>query len=277
MSIPPSMTGARSVATGVPVAEMREGERTFVSPLPPRSPASPPPRCRAFTLIEVLLAIVIFSLVLAAVNAVFFGAMRLRQKTADSAAKAMPVELALATLRRDLSGIVMPGGTYAGILDSAATIEGINEQSVGTEIHTTSGVFRDRSPWADIQKVAYVLRDATNRTASVGRDLVRVVKRNLGPVSDEQADEQRLMTGVDRLDLSFYDGTTWRTSWNSTNDATTLPKAIKVEITMAPEPFAPGVRQGPAQAVRSIQMIVPVMVASVTNSTGSTSTTGGAP
>jgi len=46
---------------------------------------------------------------------------------------------------------------------------------------------------------------------------------------------------------------------------------------MAPEPFAPGVRQGPAQAVRTIQMIVPVMVASVTNSTGSTSTTGGAP
>lgn len=274
MSILPSMAGARSVATGCPGARTRGGDRASASPPLPRSPA---PGHRAFTLIEVLLAIVIFALVLAAVNAVFFGAIRLRQKTADSAAKAMPVELALATLRRDLSGIVMPGGIYAGILDSAATIQGINQQNVGTEIYTTSGVFRDRSPWADIQKVAYVLRDATNRTASTGRDLVRVVKRNLGPVSEEQADEQRLMTGVGRLDLSFYDGTTWRTSWNSTNDATTLPKAIKVEIAMAPEPFAPGVRQGPAQAVRSIQMIVPVMVASVTNSTGSTSTTGGAP
>ena len=277
MSILPSMAGARSIATGCPEAGMQGVERACASPPLPRSPAPLPSGHGAFTLIELLLAIVIFALVLAAVNAVFFGAMRLRQKTADSAAKAMPVELASATLRRDLSGIVMPGGTYAGILDSAATIQGINGQEVGTEIYTTSGVFRDRSPWADIQKVAYVLRDATNRTASAGRDLVRVVKRNLGPVSEEQADEQRLMTGVGRLDLSFYDGTTWRTSWNSTNDATTLPKAIKVEIAMAPEPFAPGVRQGPAQAVRSIQMIVPVMVASMTNSTGSTSTTGGAP
>lgn len=274
MSILPSMAGARSVATACPGARTRAGERAFASPPLPRFPA---PGRGAFTLIEVLLAIVIFALVLAAVNAVFFGAIRLRQKTADSAAKAMPVELALATLRRDLSGIVMPGGTYAGILDSAATIQGINQQDVGTEIYTTSGVFRDGSPWADIQKVAYVLRDPTHRTASAGRDLVRVVKRNLGPVSEEQTDEQRLMTGVGRLDLSFYDGTTWRTSWNSTNDATTLPKAIKVEIAMAPESPAPGVRQGPAQAVRTIQMIVPVMVASVTNSTGSTSTTGGAP
>ena len=274
MSILPSMAGARSVTTGCPGARTRGGKGVFASPPLPRFPA---PGHGAFTLIEVLLAIVIFALVLAAVNGVFFGAIRLRQKTADSAAKAMPVELALATLRRDLSGIVMPGGTYAGILDSVATIQGINQQDVGTEIYTTSGVFRDGSPWADIQKVAYVLRDTTQRTASAGRDLVRVVKRNLGPVLEEQADEQRLMTGVGRLDLSFYDGTTWRTSWNSTNDATTLPKAIKVEIAMAPEPLAPGVRQGPAQAVRTIQMIVPVMVASVTNSTGSNSTTGGAP
>ena len=182
MSILPSMAGARSVATACPGARTRAGERAFASPPLPRFPA---PGRGAFTLIEVLLAIVIFALVLAAVNAVFFGAIRLRQKTADSAAKAMPVELALATLRRDLSGIVMPGGTYAGILDSAATIQGINQQDVGTEIYTTSGVFRAGSPWAAIQKVPYLLRDPTHRTASAGRDLVRVVKRNLGPAPEE--------------------------------------------------------------------------------------------
>jgi type II secretion system protein J len=219
----------------------------------------------AFTLIELLLAIVIFAMVLAAVNAVFFGAMRLRQKTADSAAKALPVELTLALLRRDLAGIVMPGGTFAGALDSAATIQGITEQSVGPEIFTTSGVFRDALPWAEIQRVAYVLRDPTNRLASAGRDLVRVVRRNLQPALEESAEEQRLMSDVSRIEFSFYDGSSWRASWNSTNEATTLPKAIKVEITVEPELATEGAR--PTLARQPIQLVVPIMVATVTNTT----------
>ncbi len=230
----------------------------------------------AFTLIELLLAIVIFAMVLAAVNAVFFGAMRLRQKTAASASKALPVELTLTTLRRDLAGIVMPGGTFAGVLDSAASIQGSTEQNVGTEIFTTSGSFRETQPWGDIQKVAYVLRDPTNRVASGGRDLVRVVKRNLQPALEEQAEEQRLMSDVSRIDFTFYDGTSWRASWNSTNEATTLPRAIKVEITVEPELSPPGARPAQPLSRTPIQMIVPVMVASVTNSTSTTDTAGGA-
>lgn len=230
---------------------------------------------RGFTLIELLLAIVIFALILASVNAVFFGAMKLRQKTADSATKALPLELTLATLRRDLSGIVMPGGTFAGVLDSAAQIQGLTEQNVGPEIFTTSGAFRDPLPWAEIQRVAYVLRDSTNRTVSAGRDLVRIVKRNLLPAAEEQAEEQRLMSAVNRIDFSFYDGSSWRPSWNSTNELTTLPRAIKVELTVEPEPMPAGSRAAPTRSLLPIQMIVPIMVASVTNSTAATEETGG--
>jgi type II secretion system protein J len=228
---------------------------------------------RAFTLIELLLAIVIFSMILAAVNAVFFGAMKLRQKTADSATKAQPLELTLATLRRDLAGIVLPGTNFAGVLDSAAQIQGLTEQNVGTEIFTTSGVFRDNLPWAEIQKIAYVLRDPTNRLSSSGRDLVRIVKRNLLPAAEEQAEEQRLMSDVNRVDFSFYDGSSWRTSWNSTNELTTLPRAIKVEITLESEPPAPGSRATTTSRL-PIQMVVPIMLASVTNSTATNSTGG---
>lgn len=247
----------------------------------PAPPALPAGRAGAFTLIELLLTIVIFAVVLAAINAVFFGAMRLRQKSADAAAKALPLELTLTTLRRDLAGIVKPGGTYAGILDSAANIQGLNEQNVGTEIFTTSGVFRDPQPWAEIQKVAYVLRDPTNRLGSVGRDLVRVVKRNLYPAVEEQPEEQRLLSEVNRVDFTFYDGTSWRTSWNSTNDLTTLPRAIRVEITLEPERLQ-GQEAQTARTVNSqfrppIQLIVPIMIAAVTNQTATTEdSTGGA-
>ena len=245
------------------------------------SSSLPVGRAGAFTLIELLLTIVIFAVILASINAVFFGAMRLRQKSADASVKALPLELTLSTLRRDLAGIVKPGGTYAGILDSAANIQGLNEQNVGTEIFTTSGVFRDPQPWAEIQKVAYVLRDPTNRLGTVGRDLVRVVKRNLAPAAEEQPEEQRLLSEVNRIDFSFYDGTSWRTSWNSTNDLTTLPRAIRVEITLEAERLQGAEAQTPrtvnSQFRQPIQLVVPVMVAAVTNQTASAEDpTGGA-
>ena len=233
-------------------------------------------RCRrAFTLIELLLAMMIFAVVLAAVNTVFFGAMRLWQKTTDSAQRSLPVQQTVATLRRDLTGIVVPGGTFAGFLNSSANIQGLNQQDVGTEIFTTSGSRRSTQPWGDIQSVAYVLRDPTNRTVYAGRDLVRVVKRNLLPVLQAEAEEQWLMSGVERIDFSFYDGTGWRTSWNSTNDITALPTAIKVEIIVAPEPVEAGRARPSSLTQAPLKLVVPILVVASTNSTASAVAGGG--
>ncbi len=236
-----------------------------------------PKRPSGFTLIELLLAMVIFAVVLAAINTVFFGTMRLWQKTADSAQRALPEQQTLATLRRDLDGIVVPGGTFAGALNSSATIEGINQQDVGTEIFTTSGGTRTAQPWGDIQRVAYVLRDSTNRTSATGRDLVRVVKRNLLPALDSDAEEQWMMSDVERIDFSFYDGANWRTSWNSTNEVTPLPKAIRVEITVARATPEPGRARASNISAAPLQLVVPVLVAASTNTTASAGSTGGAP
>lgn len=230
-----------------------------------------------FTLIELLIAMTIFAVVLAAINTVFFGAMRLWQKTADSSQRALPEQQALATLRRDLAGIVVPGGTFAGVLNSSATIEGINQQDVGTEIFTTSGTLRSTQPWGDIQRVTYVLRDSTNRTSAAGRDLVRVVKRNPLPVLEAEAEEQWMMSGVERIDFSFYDGSNWRISWNSTNEVTPLPKAIRVEITVAQEISNPGGGRIANTSATVLQLVVPVLVAASTNTTSIAGSTGGAP
>src|SRR6476620_2299644 len=66
-------------------------------------------RNRAFTLLEILIAVSIFAIVLAAINAVFYAAVRLRNHTVAMIDKSVPIELALATIRRDLLSIVPPG------------------------------------------------------------------------------------------------------------------------------------------------------------------------
>ena len=63
----------------------------------------------AFTLIEVLLAVAISAVVLAAINTVFFGALHLRMTTSRSLDASLPLEQALTLLRRDLQGAMPPG------------------------------------------------------------------------------------------------------------------------------------------------------------------------
>lgn len=226
-----------------------------------------------FTLMELLLAIAVSAVVLAAINGVFFAAMRLRNRTAEQLDASIPLQNALTILRRDLMGIQLPGGKFTGTLNSAATINGENETETGTDIYTNTGRIEEDLPWGDIQRVAYILRAPTNSASrNSGRDLVRVVNRNLLPPVQDEPVEYRLLSGVELLEFSFYDGQTWRNTWNSTNETTTLPLAIKVTLTLA----TPQQRNGatiPANRQRPVhELIVPILLGAATNAT---STAGG--
>lgn len=228
-------------------------------------------KCRgpgsAFTLLEMLIAITVSAVVLSAITGVFFVALRLRNRTADNLDRSLPLQNALALIRRDLRGIQLPGGTFSGLLNSSATVEGETETETGLEIHTSTGTLSDAVPWGDIQRVAYVLRAPTNRlAASTGRDLVRVVNRNLLPPVQDEPMEQRLLSDVELLEFGFYDGQNWRTSWNSTNEITSLPSAVRVTLTLSP-PRNKGEVLTPYDRQRAVhQLVVPILLGAVTNS-----------
>src|SRR5512140_3836512 len=81
-----------------------------------RAAETPSGRCfvRAFTLIEVILAIAIFSIVMVAINTVFFAAVRLREHATEAVERSMPLNRAFNILRRDLQNALPPGGVLAG-------------------------------------------------------------------------------------------------------------------------------------------------------------------
>lgn len=237
---------------------------------------------------EVLIATVAFAIVLAAINGVFYGAMRLRAKTVQSIDESVPMQHALAIMKRDLANLVIPGGTFFGALQttptanltvqnsSGATATKATSQSVlgqsSPDFFTTSGTIDETSYWADVQKVSYLLVNSTNGTA--GRDLYRSVTRNLLPSLQDIPVQEPLMGGVQSIFFYYYDGSQWRQSWDSTTvDTTTglsnsLPRAIKVQLTMAAE--EKGRLQPPP-----IELVVPVTVAGPTNQVASTSGGGG--
>lgn len=218
-----------------------------------------------FTLIELMLAIVIFALVLTAINGVFFGAMRLRNKTTAMLERSVPVAQAVTIIRRDLMGIVAPNGLLSGSLKTGASTGGLGQET-SLEFYSNTAALEEQAPWAEIQRISYALRDPTNRVGrGLGKDLVRLVTRNLLPTVQYLVEEQGLMNDVTGLEFGFYDGTQWRTTWDSTTETTVLPKAIRLILTTAPEDDDGGSASLSQRSGPSIQLVVPIVVNVSTN------------
>lgn len=259
--------------------------RTALPGCGPNHPGAPAPR--AFTLLEVLLAVSVFAIVLLSVHGVFYGALRLHNRASLAIENSLPLERTLAILRRDLAGIVEPGGTFFGELQTTLTVSTNTSQSASSTttpgitailqglasptFYTAAGIISDTVPWGEVSKVYYHLADPTNNTAGLGKDLFRSVTRNLLPTVQEESEDQWLMGGIESILFTFYDGDRWQETWDSTTAATKLPAAIMVQIQLAP---ADTDRARP----EPVELVVPLMVQATTNTTSTTSTnssTGG--
>ncbi len=219
-----------------------------------------PAAVSGFTLIEVILALGITAIVLVAINGVFFGAMRLRESATNAVDESLPVQQALATLRRDLAG-AMPPSTN-GILSGDFKVGGVTSlglsQPVDIELNTTTGALRANEPWGEVQRVTYELKLPADRSAP-GKDLIRSVTRNLLATVTPQPEDQWMMGGVESIEYSCYDGTQWRDFWDTTVTDTNLPTAVRVRIQVA------GSRGGSSDA-QPIELVVPIDSQSHTNS-----------
>jgi len=217
----------------------------------------------AFTLMEVMLALAVSAIVLAAIGGVFYSAVRLRERTTATLDEAAPMHQALTLLRRDLQGAMPPGGTMTGDFKSGLTGSGM-AQGIGLQFFTSTGVLNDNALWGDMQEVTYELREPAQRTKTAGKDLVRGVSRNLLATTEQEWDEQWLMGNVQSLEFACYDGADWRDSWDTSMGNTNLPSAVRVRILLA------GDNTANVRNVQPFEMIVPLLVQSRTNRTQST-------
>lgn len=206
---------------------------------------------RAFTLIELILGVGIMAIVMIAINAVLFSAMRLRERTTATVDESLPVQQTLSLLRRDLQGVMAPseGGILSGDFKVGRVASIGVGQPVDVELYTTTGVLREDEPWGEVQKVTYQLRLSGDRRAP-GQDLVRSVTRNLLASMTPQPEDQWMMGGVESILFSCYDGAAWEDTWDSTI-TTNLPTAVRVRILLA----NPGGNTG---TPRPIEMLVPI-------------------
>src|SRR5262245_6192240 len=226
-------------------------------------------RASAFTLMEVMLALMVSAIVLAAIGGVFYSAIRLRDRTAAMLDESMPLHQALTYLRRDLQGALPPSGIYtiAGDFKNEQISSGIG-QNFRLQFFTSSGVINDNNPWGEVQHISYELRDPLSRTTTSGRELIRTVTRNILATGMQDQQDQFLLGNVSSLQFSCYDGYDWRDSWDTSLGDTNLPSAIRVRLQLAGETGIDSRNQEP------LELIVPLLCQSRTNQV-TTASTGG--
>jgi prepilin-type N-terminal cleavage/methylation domain-containing protein len=223
-----------------------------------RSHSKPAP---GFTLIEILLASAAAALILAAIYGVFQHAIRLRDSATQRIRDLRLRARAATIIRDDLRNAYISGGLFAGIVqgDTAGT-DGPNSDLPGyLKLTTTTAKDTPDALYGDVQQVEYyIVRDSGTAAAGSGGggDLVRAVTRDLLDSDQPIAGQQRILTGVQSFQVSFYDGANWQSSWsfntadNSTTGSTasttstnssagsssaeTLPDAIRVDIQQVP-------------------------------------------
>jgi len=216
----------------------------------------------AFTLVELILAISIMSLILSGMISVLYISYNLQKHVNDALDQTLPVEQALTSIQHDLANLVCNNSsTNGGLL--IGSFQSINQTNtlpfqVGPDFYTTDGELDGLIPWGDVEKIDFLLQPPINRL-NPGSDLVRAVTRNLLQITQPlQPDEKRtLLSGVQNVLFTYWDGTSWEQTWDSTQQ-TNLPYAIKMQIMMAP--------QGRATPL-TYELVIPVDVQMSTNTT----------
>lgn len=164
----------------------------------------------------------------------------------------------LGIVRRDLAGLMLPGGILSGELQTTPLTSATQDfagERISPDIYTNSGKVDGWNPFSELQKVAYYLAPATDGGNS--KSLVRVVTRNLLPVQDAIPEPQTLLPGIAEATVEFYDGTAWTDIWDSA-ETSTLPAAIKFRLVLANG-------DSNQNASAPVELVVPILVTTTTS------------
>jgi prepilin-type N-terminal cleavage/methylation domain-containing protein len=198
---------------------------------------------RGFTLIEILVAMAMVALVFALVygaNSAITRAVRAYNARRDLV---LPAKKVIEQMARQIrcayapsaSDIPGPTGTSTETNESAtekgfAYFSGNCPDKPGTVLRlvTTSGKSAGHYPTDGLFEAAYKFDKAAG--------VLFYEQRQFAPVGENPEENwQPVAGGIDRINLTFFDGKTWQQSWDLYDQKQRLPIAVSIEITLKGE------------------------------------------
>jgi prepilin-type N-terminal cleavage/methylation domain-containing protein len=253
-----------------------------------------------FTLLEVLLAMTLMSVLAATLYASLHVAFRARDSVEAAGEESRAGQLALDMVRRDLCEALPPTGVLAGAFtgtnnESGSAIGG-SVINTGAGIGTATGIGtgagsndisfyaaahtpNDVPPEGDVCLIEFSLgADEDGKTA-----LVRYTTTGLLAPETQTPAAEVLCRNVQALNFRFFDGTDWLDTWDSSQEVDAsgrgeLPLAVEVTLTLTADaagaPAAPIATPGAQNAGRVLTCVVTLPCASIPESNVIMPTTG---
>ncbi len=241
--------------------------RFGVHTVTPITPGKPGAIChrRAFTLLELLIALAVVAVIMAALSASLGIAFRAKASTEAAVAPLQRVDVALAFLRRDFESALAPIGYSAQTQSNnlAQYFQGIQGDGGNADVILDAAV--DAPPQTSLQTD---IRQVEYMVIANGADhlLVRNVTSNLLPSTGTtpDSDQEIICRGVRSFTVLYYDGSlNVYDTWDSTQQQNALPVAVQISLEL--DPVAPS--NTPLHITRYFQL--PCYIAPPTQTTTS--------
>ena len=184
-------------------------------------------RPRAFTLMEVLLALGIMSVVAVALFTSLHVAFK-SKRTAEAVLEPVRAgETVMELIRADLESALPPRGKLVGAFVGRDWASGDGGDDDDVSFYSVAEPPPGAVRFGDVTRVELTV---VNLSGTNERALARRVIGNLLSPTAIDPDNEILCRGVRGLNFRYYDGTQWWSSWDSTLENDTLPLAVEVTL-----------------------------------------------
>ncbi len=188
---------------------------------------------RGFTLLELIVAMVLFSLVMSAAYALFDSGQELSSDAEEVSRVQQEARFVLETLRRDIQGVVGIGSySETTVYQFLGTNEGTEEEPLDEVrfLAVNRETLSSLDPESDLGITRYYVIEEEDSMEQKG--LVRIKNSDLlgsTEMEEEEEEAQEIGPNITFLGLRYYDGNDWQDSWDSTLSLT-LPEAVEVTL-----------------------------------------------
>ena len=223
---------------------------------------------RAFTLLEMLVALAIMAVLAAALYASLGIGFHARARAEAAAAPTRALAVALDMIQRDMTCALPPRGVLAGPFtgeDGETETSGEPSDAV-TFFADIEGSGAEKP---GIRKVEFLVTTSEDGIESV---LVRRVTDNLLAPVEEEPVETVICRDVRLFNLSYFDGSEWQETWDSVGAGDVLPLAVHVQLDVGP-----AAEDDNESEVRQLTRVFPLPAgepAGAANASGQTNLTG---
>lgn len=262
-----------------------------------------------FTLIELLIALTIAVIIAASLYSTLYIAYKARNSAEKALLPTEAANVALDMIRSDLEAAQPVRGTLGGPFTGTQNLNGNGSDSLifystadaplpqysqgggfgqggspfaqGGQAGQGGSPFGQQSLYGQPSvpegqgEIKQVQLQVYQPQGSSDLCLVRDVISNLLADIQPEPDEEIICRHVVAFNLSYFDGTQWYETWDSTQQGNVIPYAVQVTLDVLPPGAAKGTK--PIHFVRIFPLSCATQSTTATGTTGSTGSTGGTP